>query len=248
MSSGVYLIENMCNGKIYVGSSIHIERRFIEHRSSLNTGAHHNRHLQNAWNKDGGDAFRFRVLLYCDKAHLVTSEQGALDYFRDRDGTDSLYNLNFDVKIVSTTEWTPERKREMSKKLKGRVFSEEARKRMSLAKKGRPLSRKALVAASEFHRKNPASAETRKKISEVLTGRTVSAEIRAKISAANTGKKRSAECRARLSAAHIGHTMSEEGRASVAAANAKRVISDETRRKMSESQRRRRSRERQERV
>ena len=31
MSIGIYKIENLINGKIYIGQSIHIERRWNEH-------------------------------------------------------------------------------------------------------------------------------------------------------------------------------------------------------------------------
>ena len=59
---GVYKIENLINGKVYVGKSKNIGVRWSEHRSELNKGIHINSHLQSAWNKYGGDNFRFDVL------------------------------------------------------------------------------------------------------------------------------------------------------------------------------------------
>lgn len=46
---GVYYILNMINNKIYIGSSIHVNKRFHEHKLALNNGTHYNGHLQNAW-------------------------------------------------------------------------------------------------------------------------------------------------------------------------------------------------------
>lgn len=59
---GVYKIENLINGKVYVGKSKNIGIRWSEHRSELNSGNHINAHLQSAWNKYGEDNFRFDVL------------------------------------------------------------------------------------------------------------------------------------------------------------------------------------------
>ena len=50
---GVYKIVNTVNGKIYIGSSKNIDRRWNEHIRVLELNAHNNQHLQNAWNKYG---------------------------------------------------------------------------------------------------------------------------------------------------------------------------------------------------
>lgn len=59
---GIYKIENKVNGKKYVGSSVGIERRFLDHRSYLRRGAHKNKHLQSSWNKHGEEMFGFSAL------------------------------------------------------------------------------------------------------------------------------------------------------------------------------------------
>lgn len=43
---GIYKIENKVNGKVYVGQSIDINTRWKCHISYLNSGIHHNKHLQ----------------------------------------------------------------------------------------------------------------------------------------------------------------------------------------------------------
>ena len=35
MSSGIYVIRNLVNDKLYVGKSVHIENRWLEHQSDL---------------------------------------------------------------------------------------------------------------------------------------------------------------------------------------------------------------------
>lgn len=63
---GVYCIENLTNGKCYVGSAggskQGIRKRWSVHIFELNSNRHGNIHLQNAWNKYGAQNFLFYVL------------------------------------------------------------------------------------------------------------------------------------------------------------------------------------------
>ncbi|MNK94393.1 GIY-YIG catalytic domain protein [compost metagenome] len=79
MNSGVYLIRNTLNGKEYVGSSVRLRRRFVEHRYDLRRGEHQNAHLQSAWNKYGESAFEFRVILICMPKDARGYEQRWID-------------------------------------------------------------------------------------------------------------------------------------------------------------------------
>ena len=54
--NGIYSITNTINGKVYYGSSVDCERRWYQHKSSLNKNIHKNYHLQSSWNKCGKDA------------------------------------------------------------------------------------------------------------------------------------------------------------------------------------------------
>lgn len=60
--NGVYCIRNKINDKRYIGSSWNIYDRWYMHKIELNENRHYNRHLQNAWNKYGEDAFEFSVI------------------------------------------------------------------------------------------------------------------------------------------------------------------------------------------
>ena len=56
---GIYKIENKINGKVYIGQSNNIIRRWEEHISKLNNNSHENKILQYSWNKYGMYNFDF---------------------------------------------------------------------------------------------------------------------------------------------------------------------------------------------
>lgn len=70
MSTGIYKITNKINGKIYIGQSKNVERRWREHlRSKDNTPIHC------ALRKYGPENFNFEILAECDKDELNRLEQ-----------------------------------------------------------------------------------------------------------------------------------------------------------------------------
>ena len=88
-TSGIYLIVNIENGKLYVGKSINMYRRQKEHISMLKRGIHHCIPLQNSWNKHSDERFTFAVLCFGDEDKLNDIEQSILDC-----NWDILYNTN----------------------------------------------------------------------------------------------------------------------------------------------------------
>ncbi len=64
--SGIYMIKNTKNGKVYIGQSQNIQRRINAHISCLRRGAHYNKHLQRAWDMYGESVFEFSTLELCD--------------------------------------------------------------------------------------------------------------------------------------------------------------------------------------
>ena len=64
---GIYKITNKINGKIYIGESLNIERRWKEHLLDLSFKTHKNYKLQNDYNKYGYEAFEFEVIATLDK-------------------------------------------------------------------------------------------------------------------------------------------------------------------------------------
>lgn len=81
MRSGVYIITNIVTGKIYIGSSYDIYRRWISHKSDLNLNKNKNIHLQRAWIKHGAKNFTFNALEFCDISDLLAREQYYLDAY-----------------------------------------------------------------------------------------------------------------------------------------------------------------------
>jgi len=79
--SGIYKILNTKNNKIYIGSSINIEKRFGEHLRALKGSYHNNNHLQSAWNKYGKSNFIFTIIETCSIKNLVEIEQFWMDYY-----------------------------------------------------------------------------------------------------------------------------------------------------------------------
>lgn len=57
MSIGIYKIENLINGKVYIGQSIHIERRWMEHCQSSSHSL-----IGKAIQKYGKENFSFQIL------------------------------------------------------------------------------------------------------------------------------------------------------------------------------------------
>lgn len=60
--AGIYLIQCLPTGKVYVGKSRHVQNRWASHRRNLKAGDHRNRHLQAAWSKYGAEQFSFSIV------------------------------------------------------------------------------------------------------------------------------------------------------------------------------------------
>jgi len=59
---GIYKIENLVNGKVYIGSSCDIKKRWRDHKYQLRHNKHYNNYLQNSWNKYREDNFKFKIV------------------------------------------------------------------------------------------------------------------------------------------------------------------------------------------
>lgn len=93
---GVYMILNSKNGKIYIGSSKDIYKRWQEHKSDLKKNKHHNKYLQNSWNKNGEKFFYLYILEEIKierKDYLILREQFYLDYYESYNKNRG-YNIN----------------------------------------------------------------------------------------------------------------------------------------------------------
>jgi len=115
---GVYLIRNLINKKVYVGSSENIRKRLIQHTSDLNLKIHHSKILQRSIEKHGVSNFKVSVLEYTCKSDILARERYWLNFY-------SSYNPIYGYNICKFPGNT-----------KGRKHSEESKLKMSNNRKG----------------------------------------------------------------------------------------------------------------
>lgn len=80
--SGIYIIKNTINKKVYVGSAINLKSRWKRHLWALSKNVHHSSILQKAFNKYGAENFFIEILEYVpDKKQLIQREQYWIDKY-----------------------------------------------------------------------------------------------------------------------------------------------------------------------
>jgi len=182
MKSGIYLIKNILNNKIYVGSSVNIDKRWKEHKNHLKERKHHSVLLQRAWDKYGEQSFLFEILEeVSNPEHLLAYEQVYLDYYKSYE-IDRGYNI---CKIAGShlgIKRSEETRKKLSEAAKNR--NEETRKKLREANVGKKHSEQTKQKLREV-RQN-LSEETRKKLSEAAKNR--NEETRKNMSEAQKGK------------------------------------------------------------
>lgn len=141
--SGIYAITCTISGKIYVGSSVDIPRRWAAHRKALRCGTHHSILLQRAWDKYGELSFKFEILEHIeDRSRLVSTEQKWLDSYNANDPS---VGFNICPKAGSSLGTIPskEARRKISEANKGKSKTQEWRQKISDGNKGKLKSKEA---------------------------------------------------------------------------------------------------------
>jgi group I intron endonuclease len=180
IKSGIYQIVNQVNGKRYIGSAVNLNERKYTHLSLLRNSKHHNKHLQQSYNKNNETNFKFEILLYCDKKDLIFYEQRAINAY-------SFYRELYNIRKIAESNI-------------GIKFSEEHKMKIGLRNKGRKRSEeeKNKIRNSLLGFKH--SIETINK----LKSRIIPTETRLKISKSMKGIKRSEESKAKYRDSKIG--------------------------------------------
>jgi group I intron endonuclease len=135
---GIYSISCQVNGKVYIGSSVWIEKRFQRHVQMLNKGIHFSKHLQNTWDCYGSESFTFDILEIIPEGDLIESEKRWIDD-KDSCNREKGFNTNPNpgrppmegkkhspetlkkLSAVSKKPWTPERLENHRKMLQANV-------------------------------------------------------------------------------------------------------------------------------
>lgn len=112
--SGVYMILNTKNEKVYIGQTRDLYKRIVRHISDLNLNKHANVYLQNSWNKRGLKSFSFFIVEYCDVSILNSRESYWMNYYSSYD-REYGYNLMLPNKDAATFNHSKETRNEMSK-------------------------------------------------------------------------------------------------------------------------------------
>jgi len=121
---GIYKIVNLKNGKLYIGSTSNdFRERWWTHKSYLNNNKHDNKHLQNAWNKYGGQNFKFEIIEECKKEILREKEQYYIDqWYLDENGKfikQRGYNIREKAESNEGVKHTEDVKRRIKKAISG---------------------------------------------------------------------------------------------------------------------------------
>lgn len=193
MKSGIYYIQNINNGKVYIGSAVYIPIRWRRHRSRLLCGGHCNGHLQAAWDKDGEDSFIFGIVeIVDDNDILLDREQYWIDYY-ESSNREKGYNLAPVAGSMLGSKRTEEQKKKMKnlftkgftpwnkgKKMEGK-YKENHLKAMQSDERKKTKRKK----SDGFKHTD----EARRKISEAGKGRVCSDKTKKKMIQIMTGKK-----------------------------------------------------------
>jgi group I intron endonuclease len=152
--TGIYKITNP-NGKIYIGQSIDIERRWWRYNNNLSSTKGQTK-LYNSINKYGADVHTFEVIEECNEKDLNKRER----YYQEKyNAIEEGLNCRYTETNDKSGRLSVETKKKMSKIRKGRKLTDEWKQNL-----GKSISGENNGMYGKTH-----SDETRKKISKKLT-------------------------------------------------------------------------------
>ena len=183
---GIYMIKNVVNEKVYIGQSIDIYDRWIEHKNALRGNYHANNHLQHAWNKYKEQSFQFSVIEECNECELNDKE---IYWIATKDSYHNGYNLTEGGGGVRGFKHTDDTKQKISNRLK-EILSDPSNTKWREKYESEEVKAK-IGKASKERWSNPEN--------HPMYGKSQSEEAKQKISDTNTGRKKTDEEIRRLS-------------------------------------------------
>lgn len=196
---GIYSITSS-TGKIYIGSSVDVKRRWRTHLRDLRNAQHANNYLQRTYAKYGEAALTFAVQETCERADLLIREQWHIDMtLPDR-------RLNLAPQAGGGCgPHTTESRRKIGERHAGRVHTEQSRTNMAAAHSGKKQSPETVAKRAAAQKGRKHTAEARQKMSDALRLRFESPAFRAKhIDTLRNRPAPSSETRDRMRQAKLG--------------------------------------------
>ena len=156
--TGIYKIQSRIKSeRIYIGSTVDINRRWRSHIIALRKNKHHSKKLQRHYIKYQESDLQFSILLRCEKEDLLKMEQYFLDVYHPYFNNSKKAGNCMGVKHSKATRIKYSKAKKGKKYFLGKHHSEDTRDKMrkpkslrhrlclSLAHKGKPSSRRRKV-------------------------------------------------------------------------------------------------------
>lgn len=182
--SGVYRLQNLKNGKFYIGSSRNLYRRFYSHMQMLKDKRHDNLRIKIDCNLHGWESFVFGVVEYCDENIMKEREQYYYDLWSPS------YNVWKNVYSANKRTYTYEQLA---------FFKSYKHGPKDLQKHSQSLKK-----AWKRRKEKYTPEELSKKMADARRGILHSEETKLKLSMQRKGKKKSEAWKEKLRARRIG--------------------------------------------
>ncbi|MDO7849022.1 GIY-YIG nuclease family protein [Hymenobacter sp. M29] len=208
-ASGVYIIRNSINAKVYVGSAANFWKRYQKHVSNLTIGNHHSQPFQRFSNKYGNGCMSFELLEAAPstKEELICCEQKWIDFYNAANKAQG-YNMAPAAGSLLGYKRPFKKKGPLSEKVKQLLSEHRKQNPIILNPEQRERQRAAVSAAAKLKKGKPATPRTaeqrerqRTAVIAANTGRKMNPESVRKLSEARKGKKRDPAVGAKISAA-----------------------------------------------